>query len=79
MEGNATSFDAAIAGSGDVSAYKLKTRYVEASIAGSGDIKVTVSDKIKATVVGSGNIYYKGHPDKIDTTSLGSGDIKDRN
>lgn len=79
LKGKAKSFDAAIAGSGNVSAYKLKAHNVKARIAGSGDIKVTVSDKIKATVVGSGNIYYKGHPDKIDTTSLGSGDIEDRN
>ena len=79
LKGKAKSFDAAIAGSGNVIAYKLKAHNVKARIAGSGDIKVTVSDKIKATVVGSGNIYYKGHPDKIDTTSLGSGDIEDRN
>jgi len=29
--------------------------------------------------VGSGSIYYKGNPEKINSKSIGSGDIIDRN
>ena len=52
---------------------------LKASIAGSGDVLATVSNKIKATVVGSGSVYYKGNPSQIDSNSLGSGDVIDRN
>ncbi len=79
LEGNAKEFNSSIAGSGSIKAYGVKASIANANIAGSGNVRITVTDKIKAKVVGSGNIYYKGDPAKIDIKSVGSGDVIDRN
>ena len=79
LSGNSNEFTCSIAGSGSIKAYDLSTNELFATIAGSGSIRTTVKTKIKAKVVGSGSIYYKGNPSKIDTKSVGSGDVVDRN
>lgn len=79
LEGTSTDLTCSIAGSGSIKAYALNTENLSATIAGSGSIRTTVHKKIKAKVVGSGSIYYKGNPTNIDSKSVGSGDIIDRN
>ena len=79
LSGNSNEFTCSIAGSGSIKAYELETDKLFATIAGSGSIKTTVKTKIKAKVVGSGSIYYKGNPKYIDTKSVGSGDVIERN
>lgn len=79
LEGISNDLTCSIAGSGSIKAYELQTETLNATIAGSGSIKTTVNNKIKAKVVGSGSIYYKGKPKYIDTKSAGSGDVIDRN
>ncbi|NVK52304.1 MAG: DUF2807 domain-containing protein [Flavobacteriaceae bacterium] len=79
LKGKTVDLKCSVAGSGDINAYGLKTNNTYVSIAGSGNIKTTVSNKIKASVVGSGSIYYKGKPDKIDSSAIGSGKVIDRN
>jgi len=77
--GKSNEFTCSIAGSGSIKAYELNTDILNANIAGSGSIKATVKTKIKAKVVGSGNIYYKGNPKDVDSKSVGSGDVIERN
>ena len=77
--GKTDELDCSIAGSGSVKAYELSTDKLFATIAGSGSIRTTVNSKIKAKVVGSGSIYYKGKPKYIDTKSVGSGNVIDKN
>lgn len=79
ISGSTNELKCAIAGSGSIRAFDLTTNEVNANVAGSGSIKTTVKNKIKATLVGSGNIYYKGNPLHIDSKSVGSGSIIDRN
>lgn len=79
LEGKSNNLKCSIAGSGNVKAYELQTDKLKANIAGSGDIRATVKTKIKANVVGSGSVYYKGDPKYIDTNSIGSGDVINRN
>lgn len=79
LSGNSNELDCAIAGSGSIKAYELSTNTLNATIAGSGSIRTTVKTKIKAKVVGSGSIYYKGKPQYIDSKSVGSGDVIDKN
>ncbi|GAA4114209.1 head GIN domain-containing protein [Aquimarina addita] len=64
-----------VTGSGGLSAYDLNAKKVEASLTGSGDIEITVIQALKARVIGSGDIDYKGNPEKEDTAVSGSGDI----
>ncbi len=79
LEGKSKEFSCSIAGSGGIRAYGFKTDELNARLVGSGSIKTTVKSKIKAKIVGSGSIYYKGNPKHIDSKSVGSGDIIDRN
>ncbi|TRZ43485.1 head GIN domain-containing protein [Robertkochia solimangrovi] len=76
LEGTTTNFECSIAGSGDVDAYGLKAENVEVSIAGSGNAKVYCDGNLKASLVGSGDLIYKGNPKKEDSKALGSGDIR---
>ena len=75
LTGNTDIFDLSISGSGDIDAFKLAANHVDVSVSGSGDIKVTANKSIKARVSGSGDINYRGNPEKVDTKSSGSGDI----
>ncbi|MFT6192488.1 MAG: hypothetical protein ACJA2L_000147 [Polaribacter sp.] len=79
LSGASNELKCALAGSGSIEAYKLSTSTLNANIAGSGSIKITVTNKIKAKVVGSGSIYYRGNPKYTDIKSVGSGDIIDKN
>lgn len=79
LTGKSDDLSCSIAGSGSIKAYDLSTDSLNASIAGSGSIKITVSTKIKAKVVGSGSVYYKGKPSNVDAKSVGSGEVVDKN
>lgn len=75
LSGKTTDFEATISGSGDIKAYDLNADNVEATVSGSADIKVSANKSLKARVSGSGDISYKGNPEKVDTKTSGSGDI----
>ncbi len=75
LKGRTTDFTAKLAGSGDVHAFGLDADNTTASIAGSGDMEVVSNKYLKARVSGSGDIEYKGNPDKEDTKVSGSGSI----
>jgi hypothetical protein len=75
LSGSTTDFDVTISGSGDIKAYELEADNVDATVSGSADIKITAKQKLKARVSGSGDISYKGNPEKVDTKTSGSGDI----
>lgn len=79
LSGKAENMKSSIAGSGTIKAYDLTVNKIKASIAGSGDIRVSVKEEIKATVAGSGSIYYKGNPSKVDSKSVGSGSVISQN
>ncbi|MGQ1908849.1 head GIN domain-containing protein [Marinifilum sp. RC60d5] len=65
-----------ISGSGDVEASHFIAKKADIRISGSGDCEVYASDKITARVAGSGDIYYRGKPEYVDSKSAGSGSIK---
>ena len=76
LSGRTTNLEASIAGSGDFEAFSLQSDNTEVSIAGSGDAQVISNKTIKGRVSGSGDIAYKGNPEKEDTKVSGSGTIK---
>ncbi len=76
LSGNATNVKANISGSGDYEGFDLKASNAEVHIAGSGTAKVYCSNNLKARVAGSGDVKYKGNPDKKDTKVSGSGTIR---
>jgi hypothetical protein len=77
---NNTSYQSAsleVFGSGNIDAQGLQTKQAEAKIHGSGNINVSVLERLKAGIFGSGNIYYWGNP-SLETTQSGSGRIVKR-
>ena len=74
-EGNAKTQTVRLSGSGNVSAYGLKTETCTATVSGSGDIKVYASSLLEATIVGSGNINYRGDAQVKKVSVHGSGRI----
>ncbi len=75
LSGTTTDLNVTISGSGDIKAYELEADNVDANVSGSADIKVTANQRLKARVSGSGDIHYKGNPEKVDAKTSGSGDI----
>lgn len=79
LTGTTNEITCSIAGSGSIKAYALNADSLNANIAGSGSVNATVKSKIKAKLVGSGSVYYKGNPSDIDTKSVGSGSVVEKN
>ena len=75
LSGTSKSFEAAVAGSGDVEAYDLKTEKCELKISGSGTIHASVENELIARISGSGNVKYKGNPRVEDVKVSGSGNV----
>ena len=74
--GRATRLAATLGGSGQEELVALVARDVRAVVAGSGEIRATASDRLDATVSGSGAIDYAGNPGHVRTRVTGSGTIK---
>lgn len=75
IKGSTNNLEAKVAGSGDFHGFDLQSNTTEVSITGSGDAEVVSNQFLKARVAGSGDIVYKGNPEKKDTKVSGSGSI----
>jgi len=75
LKGKTENLEAKVAGSGDFHGFNLESNNTVVSVAGSGDAEVVSRKSLKARVSGSGDIEYKGNPDKEDTKVSGSGSI----
>jgi Putative auto-transporter adhesin, head GIN domain len=65
-----------ISGSGDVRTSRLIAREVDVKVIASGDADVHATEKLNASVRGSGEIRYAGSPKKVDKDVKGSGSIE---
>lgn len=75
IEGQTKSFKLKSDGSGKFDAENLIADDVDIKLTGSGDVSVESKNKLKASVSGSGKIYYAGNPSKINTKVSGAGKI----
>ncbi|WP_445384672.1 head GIN domain-containing protein [Robiginitalea sp. IMCC44478] len=75
LSGASSSFTVRISGSGDIEAYDLEADDVEVVISGSADAHVTARKSLLARVSGSGDVHYKGNPEKVDSKTSGSGEV----
>ncbi|RKE94720.1 head GIN domain-containing protein [Ichthyenterobacterium magnum] len=75
LKGTTNDLEAKVAGSGDFHGFGLEANNTTVSVAGSGDAQVVSNKTLKARVAGTGDINYKGNPDKKDTKVAGSGSI----
>ena len=76
LSGRANSHRVSISGSGKLTADDLETGTYHIQISGSGSCRIYASKEIDASVSGSGSIYYKGEPDKVYSSTSGSGKIR---
>jgi len=75
LKGKTDNLEASVSGSGDFHGFNLQSNNTEVYVAGSGDAQVVSNEYLKARVSGSGDIAYKGNPNKEDTKVSGSGSI----
>jgi hypothetical protein len=76
LAGKANEVAISIAGSGDANAERVIADDVKVSIAGSGLAKVTANISLKASIAGSGDVYYKGTATNIKKSVIGSGKVR---
>ncbi len=79
LSGETAYMETMVSGSGDFKAYQLKAQEIEAMITGSGDMQLYAVQRLKARVIGSGDILYKGEPKKETINITGSGNVKAAN
>lgn len=74
--GHVESSAISLTGSGDFSARDLSTANTAIRVVGSGDAYINASNKIEASVTGSGDVHYSGRAQNISKSKTGSGDIE---
>jgi len=75
VAGRADRLDAALAGSGRLSAGQLQARDAQIALHGSPDATARVRDTLAVTLAGSGSLTYYGKP-KLSQTTMGSGSVR---
>jgi len=75
LSGNAENIDVTSSGSSNVNAFDLNVDKVDVRSSGSSDVKVAVNETLNARVSGSGDVRYRGNPDKISNKISGSGEV----
>ncbi len=75
LDGKADHIYVGQSGSGDLNAYGLNVVSAEVNNSGSGDMAISVSDDLKVTLNGSGDLTYRGNPKNVDINTTGSGDV----
>ncbi len=65
-----------VSGSGEIDAFSLKAKNTICKVAGSGSAKIYVTDNLESRISGSGNIFCKGKPKRVDNKATGSGKLK---
>lgn len=73
--GKADESTISISGSGDFDGGSLITKSTAIRVSGSGDATIYASEKVEASVNGSGDVHYRGHPKSVSKVAHGSGDI----
>jgi Putative auto-transporter adhesin, head GIN domain len=76
LTGHTKDFTCSISGSGDVNCGALESENATVKIAGSGNAHVFASVHLSATVVGSGDVYYRGNPSSPEIHTSGSGSVQ---
>jgi len=75
LSGHANNSAVSVVGSGDFSARGLVTENSSVRVTGSGDARINASQRVDASVSGSGDVHYTGGAKSITSHKSGSGDI----
>ena len=74
-KGSAENFVLHSSGSGSFGSFGFTSQNADIAISGSGEAKITVGQKLKVKINGSGSVYYKGNPATVDNDISGSGKV----
>ena len=75
LTGRADNSTVSVGGSGDFTGKNLVTTNTRVSVGGSGDASINASDKIDASVAGSGDVRYTGAARNVSSSKAGSGSV----
>lgn len=75
ISGRTVNSAVSVSGSGDFYGSDLITTHTAIRVSGSGDAAINASDKIEASVSGSGSIRYNGGAKDVSSSKSGSGSI----
>ena len=78
IEGMSDDLEITMSGTGNVDAKGLTAKTAGVDVSGAGNIVLSVSDELRASVSGVGNVYYYGNPGKVVKTVSGVGGIHKR-
>ncbi len=78
LAGSADLLDGQITGSGEIKATELAAKNASVGVTGSGRVLVNASEKVDASITGSGSVRYSGNPPTVQKRITGSGQIKPR-
>ncbi|MEO1010290.1 MAG: head GIN domain-containing protein [Bacteroidota bacterium] len=75
LEGQCEGFKVRSSGSSNIKAFGLEVDEASLELSGSSNVQVSVNEAIISRVSGSGNIQYRGNPDKVSSQISGSGSV----
>ena len=75
LTGNSANVILKISGSGKLDAENMEANTYDIAISGSGKCRINVKEAMDSRISGSGSIYYKGNPNKLNNHSAGSGKV----
>jgi len=76
LSGGASDARLSISGSGKYYAEDLRVDDYTISISGSGRATVNLEGELDVRISGSGNVYYKGNPSGVNSSTSGSGKVR---
>lgn len=77
LSGAANDFEALITGSSRLNAFGFTAKNVKINIEGNGFASISVVDRLKVNITGSGTVYYKGNP-LVTSIITGTGRVEKR-
>jgi hypothetical protein len=75
LDGNVNQLLADMTGASELTARKLQTKTAEVSTTGAASADVSVSDALRVTITGAGEVTYHGNP-TVQKRVVGAGEIK---
>ena len=78
IEGMSDDLEITMSGTANVDAKNLMAKTAIVDVSGAGNVALSVSDELRASISGVGNVYYYGNPGKVVETVSGIGGIHKR-
>lgn len=78
IDGNVDEFLADLTGAADVRARELHTRSTEISSTGASSAKISVSETLRVSITGAGDVTYFGNPTTVEKHVTGAGSVQQK-